>query len=114
MIKCLTNLLENAVKYTAENGFLAINFDCEIPNYLTIEIVDTGYGIPIEDQEHIFERRYRGQQEQGDIQGTGLGLAIVKQLCEQVNIKITLESPFQWIENQLGNGTKFTLFIPNK
>ena len=113
LTEILTNLLENAVKYTPKNGFIAIDMNLELAEHLAIEIADTGYGIPTEDQEHIFERHYRGQQEDGDIQGTGLGLAIVKQLCDQVDIKIILESPYQWRPNQLDRGTKFTIFIPS-
>lgn len=109
----LNNLLENAVKYTPINGkiLLEINQD---ESELIIKISDTGYGIPIEDQQHIFERHYRGIQSQGPIYGSGLGLSIVKKLCDKTGIKITLTSPYYWIKNQQEKGTQFSLFIPNK
>ena len=109
LTEIVNNLLENAVKYTPENGSILLEIDVNKNNLLEIKIADTGYGIPPEDQEYIFERHYRGQQEQGNIQGTGLGLAIVKELCNKINIEISLISPYFWIKNQQYNGTQFCL-----
>ncbi len=78
-------------------------------NHLGIAIADTGYGIPNEDIEHIFERHYRGIQDKGTIQGTGLGLSIVKDFIEQMNGKIEVISP-----NSLTNyqqGTTFKVWL---
>lgn len=118
LIEVLNNLLDNSIKYTPEGGKIAIevrikkSIENKGENKLIIEISDTGYGIPYPDQQHIFERNYRGVQEQGDISGTGLGLAIVKDLCEQVQIDIDLFSPSFWLKNQQLNGTTFILSIP--
>lgn len=111
LTEILNNLLENAVKYTPINGkvLLEINQD---ESELIIKISDTGYGIPQEDQQHIFERHYRGIQSQGAIFGTGLGLAIVKELCDKIGIKINLISPYYWLKNQQEKGTQFSLLIP--
>lgn len=112
------NLLDNAIKYTPEGGALALEVMVQKQHQnveqLVIEISDTGYGIPHQDQSHIFERRYRGVQAQSDIEGTGLGLAIVKELCDQLDIKIEIFSPSLWLKNQANNGTTFSLFIPLK
>ncbi|NCO74060.1 MAG: HAMP domain-containing histidine kinase [Cyanobacteria bacterium] len=107
----LNNLLENAVKYTPINGKILLETN-QNELELIIKISDTGYGIPEEDQQHIFERHYRGIQSQSSISGSGLGLAIVKELCDQIGIKISLISPFYWIKNQQYQGTQFSLFIP--
>ncbi|WP_373481073.1 sensor histidine kinase [Geminocystis sp.] len=107
----LNNLLENAVKYTPINGKILLETN-QNELELIIKISDTGYGIPEEEQQHIFERHYRGIQSQSSISGSGLGLAIVKELCDQIGIKISLISPFYWIKNQQYQGTQFSLFIP--
>jgi two-component system, OmpR family, phosphate regulon sensor histidine kinase PhoR len=113
LTEILNNLLENAVKYTPINGkvLLEINQD---ESKLILKISDTGYGIPQEDQPHIFERHYRGIQSQGVIFGTGLGLAIVKELSDRIGVKISLISPYYWLKNQQEKGTQFSLLIPLK
>ncbi|BAQ65439.1 sensor histidine kinase KdpD [Geminocystis sp. NIES-3709] len=111
LVEILNNLLENAVKYTPNNGKIMIEISQE-KQELIIKISDTGYGIPLEDQPHIFERHYRGIQSQGDILGTGLGLSIVKELCNKIGIKISLISPYNWVKNQENQGSQFSLFIP--
>ena len=108
----INNLLENAVKYTPENGHILLEIELNNANSLEIKISDTGYGIPLEDQEYIFERNYRGVQSEGIIEGTGLGLAIVKELCDKTNIQISLISPYKWKENQNFQGTQFKLIFP--
>ncbi len=106
LVEVLSNLIDNAIKYTASNGQIQINL---IPDSekIGIEIVDNGCGIPLADQAHIFEKNYRGIQAQGEIPGTGLGLTIVKKLVEQMKGSIEVESPvFQ------NHGTKFTIWLP--
>ncbi|AFZ46076.1 histidine kinase [Cyanobacterium stanieri PCC 7202] len=116
LTEVLNNLLDNAVKYTPDGGKICLEIvkqkSTPAGEKLVIEISDTGYGIPPEDQKHIFERHYRGVQEEGNIHGTGLGLAIVKELCDKMSIDIELFSPSFWLKNQELNGTTFTLFIP--
>ena len=108
----INNLLDNAVKYTPNNGKVKVEIEQDQEQKIIVKIADTGYGIPLEDQKHIFERRYRGIQSNSDISGTGLGLAIVKELADKINIEIKLISPFHWLENQCHNGTQFVLEIP--
>ncbi|SPF32119.1 Sensory box protein [Candidatus Desulfosporosinus infrequens] len=100
----LLNLLENAVKYTAEGRvWLHAQVGRE---YIHLEFGDTGCGIPEEILPRIFERFYRvdkaRSREQG---GTGLGLSIVKHMVEGIGGKISVTS-------QIGVGTVFTCDLP--
>ncbi|KGK90426.1 histidine kinase [Desulfosporosinus sp. HMP52] len=100
----LLNLLENAVKYTAE-GRVWLNAQVG-PEFLRLEFGDTGCGIPEETLPRIFERFYRvdkaRSREQG---GTGLGLSIVKHMVEGLGGNISVNS-------KLGVGTVFTCYLP--
>jgi signal transduction histidine kinase len=80
---------------------------------------DTGAGIPLEDQPHIFDRHYRGVQADSDIPGTGLGLAIVQDLVQAMGGHIEVISPVQidhWVnpvpaELTQGPGTLFMVWL---
>jgi signal transduction histidine kinase len=93
----LTNLLDNALKYTPAGGRIAVWVLSEVgePPQQAIVIADTGPGIPPQDLEHLFERHYRGVQSQTDIPGTGLGLAIARELVHQMQGTIEVFSPAQ-------------------
>lgn len=104
----LSNLIDNALKYTPQGGIVTISAQVS-PTTLEIIISDTGYGIPVEDQTHLFERHYRGVQAQGDIPGTGLGLAIAKELIEQMEGEIKVKSPIQ--DDHDFPGTMFTVCL---
>lgn len=100
----LLNLLENAVKYTAEGRvWLKVQIG---PKFLRFEFGDTGCGIPEDILPRIFERFYRvdkaRSREQG---GTGLGLSIVKHMVEDIGGNISVDS-------KLGVGTVFTCYLP--
>jgi len=88
----LVNLLDNAIKYTQDNGTITIS-SAETDGMLTIAVSDTGIGIPDNDLPRIFERFYRvdaaRSREQG---GTGLGLAIVKHILQLYGGSISVES----------------------
>lgn len=92
-----SNLIDNALKYTPSGGKIRVTIglisSTEPHRWQGVEIADTGYGIPPDDQQHIFERHYRGIQAEGDIPGTGLGMAIVKELVEKMQGKIEITSP---------------------
>jgi signal transduction histidine kinase len=107
----LSNLIDNALKYTPTGGEVQIEVglrrETDQGRQQGIAIQDNGVGIPPEDQGQIFTRHYRGVQAQGDIPGSGLGLAIAKELAEQMNGEITLTSPI----NPAGKGTKFVLWL---
>ncbi|MGK7874556.1 MAG: sensor histidine kinase [Xenococcaceae cyanobacterium] len=116
----LNNLIDNALKYTPARGQVDIRVGMEQSTSTGllqgIAIRDTGYGIPPEDQEHIFERHYRGVQAQGDISGSGLGLAIAKELVEQMHGKIELISPNESTQATPKfaslSGTTFIIWLP--
>ena len=112
----LNNLIDNAIKYTPSGGKIHIDIEKTQlqsgANYLGIAIKDTGYGIPVEEQQHIFERHYRGIQAEGDIDGTGLGLAIAKELVEQMQGQIKLISPNNFARDAKFNGTTFIVLLP--
>jgi len=107
----LNNLLSNAIKFTPEGGRVRVSArrrgdQCE----LTIE--DNGIGIPLDEQERIFEkfRQGKGQPGQSDTltrkyEGTGLGLSIVKEISKLLGGDVTLRSEF-------GKGSTFTVTFP--
>lgn len=94
------NLLNNAIKYTEENGNIEVNvYDEE--KFVRVEIKDTGIGIPNDKQERIFEKFYQAQNSHYS-EGSGLGLAIVKRIVELLNGNISFES-------KEGEGTTFNV-----
>ncbi|BAZ53491.1 GAF sensor signal transduction histidine kinase [Nostoc sp. NIES-4103] len=110
----LTNVIDNALKYTPPGGKIFVQAGQEKANFQGIAISDNGPGIPPEDLKHLGERHYRGVQAQTEIPGTGLGLAIAKQLIEQMQGEIEIFSPA--INSQLASpdapGTTFIIWLP--
>ena len=103
--QALYNLVENALKYTAQEGLVTIRLQCT-PTSLTFAIQDNGIGIPEHDLPRLFEKFYRGTNREALAQrGTGLGLAIVKSIAERHSGKV-------WAESELGKGSTFYLQIP--
>ncbi|MGN7471040.1 two-component system histidine kinase PnpS [Brevibacillus sp. SAFN-007a] len=99
------NLLTNAIAYTPEGGEITIRTEAD-DEHVTIQVVDTGIGIPEKDLTRIFERFYRVDKARSrDSGGTGLGLAIVKHLVDNLHGQIGVES----VE---GKGTTFTVTLP--
>ncbi len=98
------NLLVNAVKYTPENGKVAVSLRRE-DSQVVFEVSDTGVGIPATDQPHIFEKFYRASNAPKGTPGTGLGLAIVRSIVENHQGRI-------WVESSVGVGTKFVVVLP--
>lgn len=98
----LTNLLSNAIKYSPGNDSVTLELSCEDKN-IKFKIKDTGIGIPVEDQQRIFEPFYRGSNIDS-IPGTGLGLSIVKTI-------IDLHGGEIFIESQVDVGTTFTVTL---
>ncbi len=72
----MSNLLHNAIKYSSENTTIDIEIKIK-DNWLILKIKDEGFGIPVEEQNHIFERYFRAENVL-TLQGTGIGLNIVK------------------------------------
>ena len=109
----LNNLIDNALKYTPAGGRITIRAGIQSPtaNWQGIVIQDTGCGIPVSDQEQIFERHYRGVQAHSNIPGSGLGLAIAQELIEAMQGTIELISPNDQSRPSLP-GTTFIVWLP--
>ncbi len=99
----LTNLLTNAIKYSPNGGTVSFEVSCDLEHVL-IRVGDQGIGIPVQDQERLFEPFHRADNV-GTIPGTGLGLAITKRAVGLHGGTISFES-------QVGAGTTFTISIP--
>lgn len=100
----ITNLLNNAIKFTPEQGRVSVSVRLQAQE-LVIRVSDTGIGIPKEDLPKIFDRFYRVYQPDKQMPGTGLGLAIVKEIVNMHAGRIGVES-------EPGRGTTFTIFLP--
>jgi signal transduction histidine kinase len=106
----LSNLLDNALKYTPSGGWVQVRAR-ESEDGIAIEVSDTGFGIAAEDRKRIFQRNYRGVQAQGDIPGTGLGLAIAKALLERMGGSIEFISPNPDRDDDRYPGTVFRVYL---
>jgi signal transduction histidine kinase len=101
----ISNLVENAIKYNKEHGWVKVTLDAD-HQFFTIEVADSGIGIPEDSLEHIYERFYRVDKSHSrEIGGTGLGLAITRSaiIMHRGSIRATSEE---------GVGTVFTVRIP--
>jgi len=99
----LNNLLSNAIKYSPESTTV----DCTLyyqPATVDIQVRDRGIGIPLEEQQYLFERFFRATNSTG-ISGTGLGLSIVKRYLDLMGGHIRLNSV-------PGEGSTFTVTLP--
>lgn len=99
----LSNLLQNAIKYSPEETTIRIIFTITDHNYI-IHVVDEGIGIPKKQQKHIFDRYFRAENALLN-QGTGIGLNISKQHLENLGSTLSFES-------QENVGSTFTIQIP--
>lgn len=105
MERALSNLVDNAVKYTEKGGSIAIG-TVERDDEIILSVADTGPGIPSEALPRIFERFFRVDRARSrELGGTGLGLAIVRHTMELLNGKA-------WVESRLGEGATFYLSLP--
>jgi PAS domain S-box-containing protein len=105
LIQVVSNLVNNAVKYSPEGGTVTLTSRAE-GAFALVSVTDTGLGIPPDEIGHVFERfrRVRTGAAQS-IPGTGLGLTIVKQIVEMHGGKI-------WVESAVGHGSAFHFTIP--
>lgn len=105
MTLIMSNLVENAIKYNKEHGWVKVVLDAD-HQYFTFEVSDSGLGIPEESLAHIYERFYRVDKSHSrDIGGTGLGLAITKNAVLMHRGSITVNSTD-------GEGSSFLVRIP--
>ncbi len=101
----ISNLVENAIKYNRDHGNVRVLLDADY-QFFTLEVTDTGIGIPEDSLSHIYERFYRVDKSHSrEIGGTGLGLAIVRSVVLAHRGQITVTSTE-------GEGSCFTVKIP--
>lgn len=109
-MQVFVNLVDNAIKYTPDEGVIEVSAEMVIADNdaeeLVVHIKDSGIGIPLESQSRVFERFYRVDKGRArKMGGTGLGLAITKHILLCHNGRI-------WLESELGQGTVFHFSVP--
>lgn len=105
LLQAWMNLLNNAIKFTPENGDIYITLEVK-NNSAVVKIKDTGIGISSKDQVHIFERFYKSDKSRDRLlKGNGLGLSLVKKIIELHNGDIKVDS-------KISEGTIFEITLP--
>jgi signal transduction histidine kinase len=102
-LRVLTNLLDNAVKFTRRGGRITLGIE-RVEEALLFSVSDTGIGIPAEYRQRIFDRFSRLENANG-VKGTGLGLAFCKLAVEAHGGHI-------WVESEAGEGSQFKFTLP--
>ena len=110
IVRALTNLVSNAISYTSEGGCITVRSQvCPVgqtkPEWVIIEVIDTGIGIPAVELASIFDRFYRGSNVSPTVPGTGLGLAIIRDI-------VRLHGGTVEVESEVGRGSTFRLKFP--
>jgi two-component system, OmpR family, phosphate regulon sensor histidine kinase PhoR len=106
LTQILVNLVDNAVKYTPEQGQVTLGARHEADGLVSVWVTDTGIGIPSTDLPRITERFYRVDKARSrELGGTGLGLAIVKHLVQAHAGEL-------WVDSELGKGTTVHFSLP--
>jgi two-component system, OmpR family, phosphate regulon sensor histidine kinase PhoR len=101
----LTNLIDNAIKYSPHGGRIEIGVEAD-DAYARFIVRDEGLGIPLGEQKRIFEKFYRlDPDHRRGIGGSGLGLYICRELVRSMNGRI-------WVESDPGKGASFTFELP--
>lgn len=102
-LEAICNILENAIKYTNQNGKIRIHLE-KLESFLKIDIIDNGIGIDEENISNIFKRFYR-ERKVHNIDGVGIGLYLSKNIIENQNGYIKVKS-------KVNKGTTFSVFLP--
>ncbi len=106
LVQAVSNLLDNALKYTSGNGSVWARVKTDADDSVTIEVQDTGMGIEARHHNRIFERFYRVDKARSrELGGTGLGLAIVKHIALALGGEVSLDS-------SPGCGSTFRIRLP--
>jgi signal transduction histidine kinase len=105
MKQALANLVDNAMKYSADRRRVTVGARREAGGVL-VDVADEGIGIPLSERTRIFEKFYRiGRSETQGRRGSGVGLALVKHIVEAHGGRVTVDAP-------PGGGSRFTLHLP--
>ncbi|NBC03287.1 MAG: HAMP domain-containing protein [Bacteroidetes bacterium] len=102
--RALSNLIDNAIQHTPEGGTVTIK-SIQNGKDISLEISDSGTGIPESDIPHIFDRFYQVDKSRSNSSGAGLGLSIAQKILELHGAKITVQS-------LLNKGTTFKIMMP--
>ena len=103
--RAISNLVDNAIKYTPEGGHIRVSARQE-QSQVVVDVTDTGIGIPPQDVPRVFERFYRVDKSRSrEMGGTGLGLSIVKHVVQVHGGSVDVESA-------VGKGTTFRVRLP--
>ena len=100
----VSNLLENAIKYTPSGGRVRVEAAAEA-GQVVLRVSDTGAGIPPADQPYLFDKFFRASNVPAEVAGAGLGLSIVRSIVESHNGRI-------WVDSKLNEGTTFIVVLP--
>lgn len=124
LTEILNILIDNALKYATPGSQVWLEWALPNPerlDWVGLLLGDTGPGIPVADQGHIFERHYRGLQAAGELEGSGLGLAIAADLAQEMHGQIDVVSPLSQLPQSLPaaikpaseqRGTAFIIWLP--
>lgn len=107
LVRIITILLDNAVKYSKDGKVIKLAAQ-QSDSKVYLQVIDEGIGIKASDIPHIFQRFYRADKSRShsDSQGYGLGLSIAEKISKQLGVKLKVESTF-------GKGSIFTIVIPS-
>ncbi len=107
IIQVLTNLLDNACKFTPRDGRITVQAGENLTT-VWVSVADTGVGIAPEEHPHLFQQFYRGRDSRPpEMRGMGLGLAICREIITAHRGKI-------WVESEPGKGARFTFTLPKR
>ena len=105
LTQVLTNLIQNAIKFTPTRGQVRVEIRSRDDGYVQVNVKDTGSGIPPDELDKVFQGFYRSAAAPVGAQGAGLGLTIAKNLVELHGGRI-------WVSSRVGTGSCFSFTLP--